>query len=266
MKKRLLLITMAMTFALCSCGEYTATEPETKEEQVTENKETETVADTQSTETPVSANEAWKDAYSEIVNEWDKEHKDDQTVGYELAYIDGDDIPELVLLCDDEAWYAVDVYTFNGEAAVHISNDYDERESEYLSPGCQGKGDAYIEKAGIYMMTNGMMGSSFTTGYMLDGDKLTKIFEYSYYDASWDEESTDPYSYSLRYTPLGKEETVIEKSISEDDDYYEVDSIPEAKELEDEFGFSFASKKILGTEQMLTYDKIVEELKSSSAN
>ena len=271
MKKKLLLITMAMMFGLCSCGEAASKEPETKEEEISAEPEAkeeavsdkETVTETESISREETAGETagWKEAYNEIVTKWDKEHKNDQSVGYELINMDEDDIPELVLICDDDAWYALDIYTFTGEKASHLQTDENSDESSYLSPGCQGKADAYIENAGIYLKTGGMMGTSITSGYKMEGEKLTKIFEYIYSDASWDEENTDPYSYSLEYTPEGKETVSVNKSISEDDEFYDVESIPEAKDLETEYGFSFASKKIIDQNQVLTFDEISEKLK-----
>ncbi len=203
----------------------------------------------------------WKAAYLEIVQNWNDEHGEDSSIGYQLAYINDDDIPELVLMGDDEAWYGLDIYTYIDDKAVHMQTEgrYDQT-SPLTSPGCQGKGDAYMEKDNIYIQTNGMMGSLHTNAYRMEGDTFVPVFIYAYTDLSWDESNQDPYSYTLEYTPVGGESILIEKKVSENDDYYDVESVPEAKDLEKEFGFSFDKRKGFGFEDTLTYDEILSEL------
>lgn len=195
-------------------------------------------------------NEDWKRAYVEVVKIWNNDHESDDSIGYELAYIDDDNIPELVLFCDDEAWYALDMYTCIDNKAVHMQTDQENEGSEYLSPGCQGKGEAYLEKEGIYLQSSGMMGSVATTGYRMQGDKFYEIFKYSYADASWDESKENPYSYHLEYIDKGGKEVIIDREITEEDEYYEVEAVPEAKDLEKEFDISFDSKRGFGSEHM----------------
>ena len=70
--------------------------------------------------------EDWKQAYIPIVKQWDIMHSNDFSYGYELIYIDDNDVPELVLACDDETGTGYDIYTcIDGEAVpLKFENDY----------------------------------------------------------------------------------------------------------------------------------------------
>ena len=202
----------------------------------------------------------WKEVYLDVVRDWNDKHGSDYSVGYQLAYINDDDIPELVLMGDDEAWYGLDIYTYTDDVPVHLLPEgRDGQEQPLTSPGCQGKGDAYIEKGNVCLQTGGMMGASGTTAYRMEGGRLVEIFNYFYADASWDESAAEPYSYTLEYTSSDGETVTVEKTLDGSDELYDVAAIPEAKDLEKEFGFSFTAKKSLG-EEALSYEEITAEL------
>ena len=197
----------------------------------------------------------WKSQYAEIVDEWEAEHEGDAELGFNLAWIDEDDAPELLLFCDDDAWQAMDMYTIvDGEAKkmkiADEDKDPDYEDSPYLSPGRQGMGDYCIEYTGIYLQSHGMMGSLHTTGYRKEGDEFIKIFEYDYKDLSFDEDIDEPISYTLTYTNSDGEDITVTQIVNDTDDYYEIDSIPEAGDLEKEFGFSFGDMKDLDKDRM----------------
>ncbi|MGN1049995.1 MAG: hypothetical protein ACI4P9_05665, partial [Selenomonadaceae bacterium] len=99
--------------------------------------------------------EDWKQAYIPIVKQWDIMHSNDFSYGYELIYIDDNDVPELVLACDDETGTGYDIYTCIDGEAVRLkfeNDDKEQRGSNIVSPsGFPEKKDSYIEKTGIYM-------------------------------------------------------------------------------------------------------------------
>ncbi len=281
MKKQLVVVTLAMVLGLCACGdsdievqdiegseieEQVSEEEESEEVQVTEDAQTEAAEDAESSDDAAEDSVGgWQGDYLKIVEDWNSKHGNDAEVRYELAYVDDDDIPELILTCDDDAWYALDMYTYTDDGPAHMymddNNIYEELESPYLSPGSQGKGNAYIEKEGIYLDSHGMMGLSMTTGYRMEGDSLKYFFTYTFEDASWDESNPNPYSYTLEYNDASGKLITIEKTVSEDDYFFDVETVPEAKDLEAAFGFSFENKKTFGFDGALSYEEILSELK-----
>ena len=206
------------------------------------------------------ASSGWKKAYLDVIQKWNTDHGGDYEVRYNLAYIDDNDIPELILFCDDDAWYAVDIYTFDKGSAQHMtvrhkdnSEDFD---SPYTSPGHQGKGDYYIEKQGYVLLDSGMMGSLQTVGCKMDGYDLKECFRYDFVDVSFDESNKDPYSYELSYADNNGKEVKVSKTVREDDDIYEISSVPEAKDLEKVFDISFSNLKDL-SENTMSYEDIM---------
>ena len=194
--------------------------------------------------------EGWRSQYKDIVTKWEEEHKGEAELGYNLIWIDEDDDPELLLYCDDDAWFAMDMYTMvDGKAKkmkiADKDRDPDYEDSPYLSPGWQNKGDYCIEYSGIYLQTGGMMGSLHTTGYRKEDDEFVRIFRYDYADFSYDDDIDKPSSYTLTYTNNEGKEVVITHEVTDTEDYYEIDSIPEAKDLEAEFGFDFKDMILL---------------------
>ena len=280
MKKVIVAMLLLMTFNLAACGSEQENVSEPVTEQETEAEENQTVNEEASLEESEDTLEAdaeveeesteavekdaadWKTAYLDIVNEWNGQHSGEGEIGYELINLDEDDIPELALFCDDDAWYAMDFYTFTEGSAKKPeleAADWDESQSPYFSPGWQGKGDQVCEGKGIYFQTRGMMGDQRTNVYRLENGVFHKIIFYDYMDLSWDEENKDPYSYILEYTDKEGKDVSVEKSVKEEDDYFEMANIPEAKELEETFGFSFSDRKDLN-EGKVSFDDIVKLL------
>lgn len=206
------------------------------------------------------ASSGWKKAYLEVVERWNKDHGSDTEVRYNLAYIDDNDIPELILFGDEDAWYAVDMYTFEEGSAQHMTvnrkDKSEESDSPYTSPGHQGKGDYYLEKQGFVLLDSGMMGSLQTVGCKMEGADLQECFKYDYIDVSFDKNNKDPYSYELFYVDNDGKEVKLSKVINEEDGIYEISSIPEAKDLEKVFGISFSNLKDL-TDNTMSYEDIM---------
>ncbi len=211
-------------------------------------------------DTAENSGESWKTAYAEIVDQWNSAHGSDAETGYELILINDDDIPELVLFCDDDAWYALDIYTYLNDKAVKMETDEEwEEEPLFTSPGFQGKGDYVFERKGIYIQTRGMMGDQRYNGFRMEGDSFKRIFFYDYSDMSWNEDIQDPYSYILEYTNPSGEEVSVEKSVTEEDDFSDPKNIPEAGDLESSFGFSFDDRIDL-TDGKIPYKEIKDLL------
>lgn len=184
----------------------------------------------------------WKQAYIPIVKQWDDMHGNDYEYGYELAYIDDNDVPELVLACDDGAFAAYDVYTCIGDKAVRLEFEDDgieQGESKFVSPGCQGKGDCYIERTGIYMQGNEMMGFHGVNGYVLEDNLLTNAFNYFYHDNSWDDTISDPYGYRVEYIDNFGEKIINEAVTDGDEKYYDITGAQEAKHIEKIYNCDF---------------------------
>lgn len=191
-------------------------------------------------------NAEWKEAYVPIVRQWDVQHSMDYSYGYELVYIDDNDVPELVLACDDEAWEAYDIYTCIDGKAVQLRFEdgrIEERISDHVSPGHQGKEDTYIEKSGIYMQHSGMMGTHQIEGFVLDGNEFKEAFNYFYYDLSWDETAENPYGYSIEYIDSNGERVTKEVVTDGDGKYYEIDGAPEAEQIEKIYNIDFDKVK-----------------------
>lgn len=189
--------------------------------------------------------ETWKNAYIPIVKEWMSLHYGDESLAYNLTYINDDDIPEMVLTCDDGPYVGIDVYTIINGAVRRLEYEDGVYPGPFVRMGCQGQGDTYIEKGGIWLQHSCMMGSYWVSGYRIEGNVLTEIFTYNYNDESWNETAEIPYSYNLSYYDKDWKEVCIEKEISEEDYYFDVSDIPEASELEERYYFSFDDEKTL---------------------
>lgn len=190
--------------------------------------------------------EDWKQAYIPIVKQWDIMHSNDFSYGYELIYIDDNDVPELVLACADVTWIGYDVYTCIDGKAVQLKfeeGSLERSESELVSPGWQAKEDYYIEKSGVYMQGSGMMGSRNLAGYFLKGNILRKAFNYFYYDTSWDESVVDPYGYTIEYINEKGEKIAKEVVTDGDEKYYDIAGVPETAKIENIYNCDFEKFK-----------------------
>ena len=210
-----------------------------------------------------SSGEDYKAGYLDVVESFYNDYSDDPEVRFNLVSIDEDDIPELLLFASDDAWYGIDMFTFVDGDYEYVMRDDENGEAitdtTFTSPGRQSMGDEYIENENIYLMTGGEMGSIWTVGYQLDGTEFKEIFRYEYLDGSWADEKNPEFSYALSYKDKSGKDVKVSKDVKESDDIYFIDSIPEAKDLEKEFGFSFSNKKDMN-EDTLTYEEIIEKL------
>lgn len=263
MKKKIVYaLIIALGICITGCGNKEVETEKTQEKAETINVDTEKtvskdVNDTEVNEVNVDDSEKsalkaeevcedWKQAYIPIVKQWDVEHSNDYSYGYELIYLDDNDVPELVLACDDQAWTGYDVYTcIDGEAVKfkYEEGDLEQSESELVSPGWQGKGDSYIEKSGVYMQGSGMMGSYNLVGYALEGNILKKAFNYFYYDTSWDESVAEPYGYTIEYIDEKGEKITNEATTDADEKYYDITGAPEANQIENIYHCDFEKSK-----------------------
>lgn len=207
-------------------------------------------------------NAEWKQAYSPIVKQWDILHSNDNSYGYELVYIDDNNIPELILACDDEAWTGYDVYTCIDGMAMKLRYEDERNEqqvSNLVSHGCQGKGDAYVEKTGIYMQSSWMMGSYGLNGYVLESNLLKNAFNYLYYDNSWDETITDPYGYQIEYIDSTGSRVTKEVATDGNEKYSEIAGVPEATQIERIYNCDFEKcKSINGSMNYKTISSMLE--------
>ncbi|MCQ2535527.1 MAG: SH3 domain-containing protein [Lachnospiraceae bacterium] len=264
MKQKILTILVLFTSIFFGgCGETTQVPQETIElqEDTTIEKENE-----EPKQTEQKPDESWKDAYLPIVKQWQADHGNDASIGYDLIYIDDNDVPELVLACDDNAWYAYDIYTcIDGEAVKLVYEDDNSNEDTYVSSGCEGKGDSYVEKSGIVIFSSGMMGTRCANGYKLDGNVLKSAFTFIAFDMSWDEMTESPFGYELYYKDNGGQEHEIKINLDDESDYgyYELKNIPEMSEVEAMYNCSFSGE--VGIDAAMSLQTICEVLGTDSS-
>ena len=204
---------------------------------------------------------SWKSDYQELVDEWE-EQKRENVLGYEFIYLDDDDIPELVMHCNDETWDGSDIYTYIDGKTRHLDRYDMDGNSEMISDnpltsnGHQGKDDCYFSKTGLILQSGGMMGSYWIKGYMLDDGKLECVFEYYYVNTTDWAEDADPISYKIQYKL--KDGTTVTRD-KEEDVYFE-DCI-ELQDIEQEYSFSYDSLISLPGDSLLTYEEVMDCLK-----
>lgn len=273
------LIIAGIAFTGCSKKEDPSQEPQYRTEAERSNKKDKSdkpglagnmdlLKDDKDSENKENSNEDWKNAYIPIVQNWNNEHSGDFSYGYNLIYLDDNDVPELVLMCDDEAWHAMDMYTCkNGEASRILIQSEDgniQSEDRFLSPGHQGMGNSYFERSGIYLNYGGMMGTLYIEGFILKDNLLTKIFYYTFINVDWDEENPDPYRYEIGYIDKDGDNIFFEKKTDDDTKFYEINNVPEASEIEDLYNFSFLDESEINAP--MTYNEICDSLGCEDSN
>lgn len=263
MKKKIVYsLIIALGICVIGCGNKEALTEKTQEKAETINVDTEKtvskdVSDTEVNEVNVDDSEKsalkaeevgedWKQAYIPIVKQWDVEHSNDYRYGYELIYLDDNNVPELVLACGDETWTEYDIYTFIDGKAVLLKceeGNFGRIESELMSSDWSKKEDYYIEKTGIYMQRLGIREVYNLNGYMLDGNTLKKIFNYLYYDTSWEEPVAETYGYTIEYIDDKGEKIAKEVVTDGDEKYYDIAGAPEAMQIENIYHCDFEKSK-----------------------
>lgn len=200
--------------------------------------------------------EGWKKEYLSVVEEFEK-NSPKGAEGYSFIYFDGDEIPELVCCCEDQAWMGFNIYSImDGKAVLLTRYDMEgicEMSEDFplTSNGRQAQGDAYIEKKGILLRSGGMMGSYWTDGYQLNDGRLECIFRHFYANTQDWAEPTQPINYTLVYKKA--DGTLVD--ISKEEDVYFEDCV-ELKDIEKEYGFSFADCKPFAVDSYLTYEDV----------
>ena len=220
----------------------------------------------------------WVDEYLEIVNTWKNKHGADDYVGYSMAYLNDDDIPELVLTCPDGPFAGVDIYTVVNGIASRVELEPFENEntySDYTIPGRQGQGDSYIERSGVYIMEGAGGGQWYEEGFILNGNSLDQIYNHYTSWISDDHTDVDPeayyeeYNYDFQFKKRdGSFFNDSQTRTSEDPDtyagYFEFTDLDEKyfPEIEKEYGFKREDMKSLGGDYDFDYDSIVDKIKS----
>jgi len=95
---------------------------------------------------PVQASEknAWATEYLKVLKKMDKKEKKDKNITYDLIYVDGDKVPELVV---SRFGYWVSLYTINNGKSVPVMDHY-----VYGAMG--NAGYSYIKKKNVIYNTN----------------------------------------------------------------------------------------------------------------
>ena len=110
----------------------------------------------------------WMQKYVEYVRGNDRFYTDSRIIDlwntWGLAYIDSDEIPEMVLLCPGEA-YGNKVLTIHNGTVV-----------EWNSWRCNA---AYIPKSGLIENNDGSMGEYWDRVFRLEDGRFTKIFDHT---------------------------------------------------------------------------------------
>ena len=133
----------------------------------------------------------WKDAYIDYLND----NSSSRNIGYDLIYLDNDNIPEIIEIGDCEAT-GCRVVVYNSGSA----------ESTQL----RRLGYSYIERDGLLCNTDGHMGYYFDIVYSLKNGELTMIDEGIYQDkdgvAQTDASGEYIYDCTWNGNPVSKEE------------------------------------------------------------
>ena len=173
MRKKILagIVILSLVASLVGCGESEAqqvettadtpvveeakAEPKPEPEPVVEEKEPEEIEEkAEEVEEEPEKDYSWADEYLKMVLNWHNAHLGDEAENYDMIYMNDDDIPELLLTCDDNSYTGKNLYTYYDEQVSHVKLcDFngDVEDSTYTIMGRQAQGDGYIEKPnGIY--------------------------------------------------------------------------------------------------------------------
>jgi len=224
---------------------------------VQENPAPATQADSQSGDT-------WKQEYIELAKQWQVNYGNNYYFGYDLIYLDADDIPELLMYCDGGFAYGMDIYTVADGKAVHLDRYGMDGTSEmspeepFTSNDRRRAEDAYMPRQGILLQNRDMITENlhWVDGYQLVNGKLNKIFTFSCEEKGdyvldeetgqivWDDDAYDtPVPYELNYK---KQDGTIVNVKNESDIYFSIfGECPEARDIEAQYGISCAVQEEL---------------------
>lgn len=197
---------------------------------------------------------SWKQEYIEVVEEWQSE-KGKDALGYEFIYLDDDDIPELVLYCNVQAYWGFDIYTIYEGAATKLEL-YDleggEKSLPYTSTGRQMQFDAYIPQKGLYYQMEGMLGITRYDVYILEDGRLKGIFSMSSFQLN----ESDKKKYETAYLDKESWEIVEDRDI-ESNSYFQ-DFLTKMDKM---YEFSFDDALDLDIEnELMDYNEVMEYL------
>lgn len=194
-----------------------------------------------------AAEQGWEELYRDAIDDWYDEYSGDSYFGYELIYLDDNDIPELCMYCDDQAYFAFDIYTIVGGEAKKL---YMYEGSTHTRDGEQGQNDFYFERSGISVHGGSAMGWSFLSGYKLVNGNWEGVLDFSVSNGSGD--SGEGYYVSYKKS----DGSTVEGEGSE---YAYLDSVDELPDIEENFGIDFDNKSSFLANRV-GYEEILEEL------
>ena len=155
----------------------------------------EAVTQAQTTQAAVTettqVSDEWKDVYIDYLNN----NSSSRNIGYDLIYLDNDNIPEIIEIGDCEATGC--------RVVVYNSGSVESTQLRRL-------GYSYIERDGLLCNDGGHMGYYFDIVYSLKNGELTMIDEGIYQDkdgvAQTDSSGEYIYDYTWNGNPVSKEE------------------------------------------------------------
>ena len=149
----------------------------------------------QTSDTKTNSNDdSWKDIYIDVINGLNKDNYD----GYELVYIDNDDIPELVV---------------KGASHVVPSNLYWIYDGDVYNTGISFMDFYYYEKENYFLYEEGFTGYGCDTVLCLDGKTAEEVEKGEFYSTVDDE------WYKWNGEDVSKDEYETLKSSAFDKDY-----------------------------------------------
>ena len=206
-----------------------------------------------------SADEAqspeWTGEYMKVVSGWHELHGEERAEGYGLIYLNDDDVPELLAVCEDGPYVATDIYTFIDGKACHMDlYDFDHVISEdtYTITGGQGHHTVYLEKKGYLL--NGYEGGGLgnDAGYRMNGECLEQVMAfYNHHEKIDDDNWAEKHDIRI----LRKDGSLFEESGDGEIDFFEDSGY--RRDFESEYGFGYDDCK---SPDVYTFDEITEEL------
>lgn len=180
-----IIMAATMCMGLTACGSSN----DNKSADAANTVQTSTSAQKAAETTQVS--DEWKDAYIDYLNN----NSSSRNIGYDLIYLDNDNIPEIIEIGDCEATGC--------RVVVYNSGSVESTQLRRL-------GYSYIERDGLLCNDGGHMGYYFDIVYSLKNGELTMIDKGTYQDkggvAQTDASGEYIYDYTWNGNPVSKEE------------------------------------------------------------
>ncbi|MCR4904203.1 MAG: zinc-ribbon domain-containing protein [Butyrivibrio sp.] len=120
----------------------------------------------------------WKDEYLKQIVGWHDAHQGDQAESYVLFYLNDDDIPELMMTCENSAFIGEDIYTFEEGRAIHIDACLFSKSKTDDSYTFTSKiEDQFVERKGLYFWSWAGNGSQYDQVYIYRNNRLEQIYQ-----------------------------------------------------------------------------------------